>query len=289
MAVVRSTMLCQLKSAQLVPFTSRFLSTTTTKEGEDSAVKQDEKKQGWISRFLSGPSYNPDGVDKQSHSSMLADTEVIYELQTHDVRNGEKDKYLDYYKKYSTEVTKATPGNELIGSWNVLFGNQDQSIHLWRYDNGYNDVDHHIKALLHNNSVRSAEKDIASMCGRRRTILLRSFSYWGEVKPRSPTHIYDLRSYVLKPGTMIEWGNAWAKGITYRKEHNQNVAGFFAQVGQLYMVFHIWAYKDMAARQYIRQHTWSKPGWDSTVAYTVPLISRMQSKILVPNEFSHLQ
>ena len=36
------------------------------------------------------------------------------------------------------------------------------------------------------------------MCGRRRTILLRSFSYWGEPKPRSPTHIYDLRSYVLK-------------------------------------------------------------------------------------------
>uniref|UniRef100_A0AC35G5E4 NIPSNAP domain-containing protein n=1 Tax=Panagrolaimus sp. PS1159 TaxID=55785 RepID=A0AC35G5E4_9BILA len=200
MAVVRCTTLCQLNSARFVPFTSRFLSTTTTKEGEDSSIKQDEKRQGWISRFLSGPSYNPD---------------VIYELQTHDVRNGEKDKYLDYYKKYSTEATKATPGNELIGSWNVF--------------------------------------------------------------------------YVLKPGTMIEWGNAWAKGITYRKEHNQNVAGFFAQVGQLYMVFHIWAYKDMAARQYIRQHTWSKPGWDSTVAYTVPLISRMQSKILVPNEFSHLQ
>ena len=88
---------------------------------------------------------------------------------------------------------------------------------------------------------------------------------------------------------MIEWGNSWAKGISYRKEHNQNVGGFFAQVGQLYMVFHIWAYKDMAARQHIRQETWSKPGWDSTVAYTVPLISRMQSKILIPNEFSHLQ
>jgi hypothetical protein len=286
MAVVHRTVLTSTR--RILPISSRFFSTTTSKEGEDMNAKPPEKA-GWISRFLNGPSYNPDSVDKQSHSSMLADSEVIFELQTHDVRNGEREKYLDTYKKYSTEVTKATPGNELIGSWNVLFGNQDQSIHLWRYENGYNDVDQHIKALVHNNDVRLAEKNVSSMCGRRRTILLRSFSYWGEPKPRSPSHIYDLRSYVLKPGTMIEWGNAWAKGITYRKEHNQNVAGFFAQVGQLYMVFHIWAYKDMAARQNIRQDTWAKPGWDSTVAYTVPLISRMQSKILVPNEFSHLK
>lgn len=88
---------------------------------------------------------------------------------------------------------------------------------------------------------------------------------------------------------MIEWGNAWAKGINYRKEHNQNVAGFFAQVGQLYMVFHIWAYPSMTSRQHTRQTTWLKPGWDSTVAYTVPLIKKMQSKILVPNDFSYLK
>lgn len=29
---------------------------------------------------------------------------------------------------------------------------------------------------------------------------------------------------------MIEWGNAWATGITYRREHNQDVGGFFTKV-----------------------------------------------------------
>lgn len=67
---------------------------------------------------------------------------------------------------------------------------------------------------------------------------------------------------------MIEWGNAWSKGILYRKEFNQDVGGFFAQIGELYMVFHIWAYDSMVGRNTTRQHTWSKPGWDSTVAYT---------------------
>lgn len=36
---------------------------------------------------------------------------------------------------------------------------------------------------------------------------------------------------------MIEWGNNWARGINYRAN---KVAGFFSQIGQLYMVHHIW-------------------------------------------------
>lgn len=38
---------------------------------------------------------------------------------------------------------------------------------------------------------------------------------------------------------MIEWGNNWARGINYRR--NNAVAGFFSQIGQLYMVHHIWS------------------------------------------------
>lgn len=34
----------------------------------------------------------------------------------------------------------------------------------------------------------------------------------------------------VQPGSMIEWANSWAKGITYRRDANQDVGGFFAQV-----------------------------------------------------------
>lgn len=271
-------------ATQFYTLTVQQFSTKLT-DNKDATLEDEEKKQGWISRILSTPS----AVDKQSHSSMLSDTEAIYEFQTHDVKGGERDAYVQKYRDYAKEVNAAVPGNKLIGSWNVLFGNQDQSIHLWQYGGGYADVDRYIDSILHNNSVRVAEKDVNQLVRRRRSVLVRSFSYWGEPKPREPNHIYDLRTYVLQPGSMIEWGNAWAKGIQYRTEHNQNVAGFFTQIGQLYMVFHIWAYAGMVARQHIRQDTWLKPGWDSTVAYTVPLIKEMKSKILIPNDFSTLR
>jgi hypothetical protein len=36
---------------------------------------------------------------------------------------------------------------------------------------------------------------------------LLAFSYWPVMEPREGTNIYEMRSYRLKPGTMIEWGN----------------------------------------------------------------------------------
>ncbi|KAH7722636.1 Protein K02D10.1 b [Aphelenchoides avenae] len=239
--------------------------------------------QSWISRILTGPQANPAGLQSQSHSSLLAVSDCIYELQTHDAAAGKREEYLQTFGKFVGEAKNATPGLELVGSWTVMYGNQDQLIHLWRYNNGWADVDNFIRARTDNSALRKSENEVSGQSRRRRTVLVKPFSYWGEVRPREASHIYDLRSYVLKPGSMIEWGNAWARGITYRRDFNQDVGGFFAQVGQLYMVFHIWAYKSMQDRNKTRQHTWSKPGWDSTVALTVPLIKKMQSKVLIPN------
>lgn len=41
-------------------------------------------------------------------------------------------------------------------------------------------------------------------------------------------------------GTMIEWGNNWARAINFRKNNDEAFAGFFSQIGRLYNVHHIW-------------------------------------------------
>jgi len=63
------------------------------------------------------------------------------------------------------------------------------------------------------------------------------YSYWPEVslRPRVKSgarHIYELRSYHLKPGTMVEWGNFWARAIRLREYKNSEpYLGTFSQVG----------------------------------------------------------
>ena len=115
---------------------------------------------------------------------------------------------------------------------------------------------------------------------------LLSFSYWPVMEPRDGSNIYEMRSYRLKPGTMIEWGNNWARAINYRRNNNEAYAGFFSQIGRLYNVHHIWCYKSYQERKETRENAWRQPGWDECVAYTVPLIREMHCRILIPTEFS---
>jgi hypothetical protein len=54
-------------------------------------------------------------------------------------------------------------------------------------------------------------------------------------------HLYELRSYDLKPGTMVEWANYWSKAISLRDyKHTEAFMGTFSQVQKITLshVFH---------------------------------------------------
>lgn len=51
----------------------------------------------------------------------------------------------------------------------------------------------------------------------------------------------------------------------------------------------ILGYKNLEVRTQTREAAWMSPGWDECVAYTVPLIKEMQTKILHPTPFSPTQ
>jgi hypothetical protein len=51
----------------------------------------------------------------------------------------------------------------------------------------------------------------------------------------------------------------------------------------------MYAYTNLQARKEIRENAWSKPGWDECVANTVPLIRKMESKIMVSMTYSPLK
>lgn len=41
---------------------------------------------------------------------------------------------------------------ELVGSWSVIVGDQDQAFHVWRYVGGYAEIDR-ARSLLQKNAV----------------------------------------------------------------------------------------------------------------------------------------
>jgi hypothetical protein len=43
------------------------------------------------------------------------------------------------------------------------------------------------------------------------------FAFWPSSPPRHNGGVYELRSYQLIPGRLLEWENAWKRGLEARK------------------------------------------------------------------------
>ena len=73
---------------------------------------------------------------------------------------------------------------------------------------------------------------------RQENEFLKAFSYWPTPNKRTGGNIYDVRSYRVKPGSMYDWGNYWAKGINCRKNVRADIpyGGFFSQLVSFFSI-----------------------------------------------------
>ncbi|XP_065378375.1 protein NipSnap homolog 1 isoform X2 [Macaca fascicularis] len=266
---------------------------------------------------------------KDAHSTLLSkkETSNLYKIQFHNVKPEYLDAYNSLTEAVlpKLHLDEDYPCS-LVGNWNTWYGEQDQAglvaqwgvqwcdhglhslnllsssnpptsasrvagtaVHLWRFSGGYPALMDCMNKLKNNKEYLEFRRERSQMLLSRRNQLLLEFSFWNEPQPRLGPNIYELRTYKLKPGTMIEWGNNWARAIKYRQENQEAVGGFFSQIGELYVVHHLWAYKDLQSREETRNAAWRKRGWDENVYYTVPLVRHMESRIMIPLKISPLQ
>jgi len=279
MAVFLNNLKCALTPKLLAPVSSVGAKSF-------SSTSPDSSKKSWIPNFV-----RKIETPKDSSSNLLSDktSPVVYELQFHAVKPERMEDYIKQFTAFNKMMEAKGTGAQLCGSFTTEFGEQDEAVHLWRYDGGY-------PVLNRAASIYRTDKDFIEfrvarnqMLRHRRNQIVLPFSFWPFMSELEGNHIYELRSYTLKPGTQVEWGNNWARGLKVRKVHEKPVAGLFSHIGQMYQVHHIWAYSSLESRREQREAAWSRPGWDDVVAYTVPLIKTLSSRIMVPTPFSPLK
>jgi len=232
------------------------------------------------------------------HKEALTSTERIIEIQTHNVRPDLTDEYVRAHQNVVSFINsnqKGKGGLELncasLGNFNVIVGfDTDQYLHIWCYDQGYSNLDSDLQSLRNSSEFNKLNKEVAKCLNNRHNQVLLPFSFWPDVYMRKENnHIYELRTYDLKPGTMVEWGNYWARAIKMRDfKHSEPFIGMFSQVGELYNVKHIWCYDSFNDRKEAREVVWKKQQmqWSEIIAGTMPLINHMTSRIMIPLDYS---
>jgi len=238
-------------------------------------------------------SFSKEKEKSTSHSKLLSQDQSVYELVSDIVIPQQWDLYLAN-KKLQIDLTKSSPEfkSELVGSWGSVTGDTKfKAVHLYKYPDGWTDIDSDRMAKKQSSDFQAIFREGLPSINQQSSELTKAFSFWPSPDVREGGNVYDIRTYSLKPGSMYDWSNYWARGIQFRSSVRDDVpyCGLFTQLGQLHTIYHLWCYKSLADRKACREATWHYPEWNDIVANTLPLVNTMTTRILEPLEFSPTQ
>ncbi|RVX73119.1 hypothetical protein B0A52_02246 [Exophiala mesophila] len=243
---------------------------------------------GKLSSFIYG---TPEGqqLDKEmerSFSQVLARGKYVHSIVIHEVKPDKVDDYVELVGGWYPKMA-AIPENKvhLVGSWRTEVGECETFVHIWEYQRymGYHASLHNIS---HHPEFPAFEDKLKTLIYSKNISLMQEFSFWPTTPPRELGGLFELRSYTLHPGNLLEWETHWRKGLKARREVMEGVGAWFVQIGDLNTVHHLWQFADLEERKIRREQSWGIEGWGDTVHKTVPLIQSMKSKILVPLPWS---
>jgi len=258
------------------------------KEARQAETDTSTKRSGKLSSFIYG---TPEGqqLDKEmerSFSQVLARGKYVHSIVFHDVKPDKVDEYVDLVGKWYPKMAN-TPENKvhLVGSWRTEVGDCDTFVHIWEYQR-YTGYHASLHSISNHPDFPDFDKKLKSLITSKKVSLMQEFSFWPTTPPRKLGGLFELRSYTLHPGNLLEWETHWRQGLKARREVMEGVGAWFVQIGDLNTVHHLWQFADLEERKQRREQSWGVEGWADTVHKTVPLIQSMKSKILIPMPWS---
>ncbi|EEH34913.1 NIPSNAP family protein [Paracoccidioides lutzii Pb01] len=223
---------------------------------------------------------------ERSFSEVLARGKYVHSIVFHEVKPDKVDEYVDLVGQWYPKMAQIENNKvHLVGSWRTQVGDNDTFVHIWEYQR-YSGYHASLHAISEHPEFRAFDRRLKSLINSKRTSLMQEFSFWPTTPPRKLGGLFELRSYTLHPGNLLEWETHWRRGLHARREVMEGVGAWFVQIGELNTVHHLWQFADLEERKIRREKSWSIEGWADTVHKTVPLIQTMKSRILIPMPWS---
>jgi len=227
-------------------------------------------------------------LENQQHSKLVGRGKYIHDFETHRVKPDKRDEYKEAAERYYKGIQQDSRlGVKLTGNWETSVGDQDTFLHILEYEH-YGGYDKAIQ-LIRTSEHMDAYKAMLPFLMSRINQLNQEFAFLPTKPPQAEGGLFELRTYALQPGTLLEWENSWRRGIEARRKSVAPVGAWFSQIGRLHQVHHMWQYPNLQKRRDIREKAWQNDGWAETVSKTAQLARSMDAFILAPLSFSPLK
>ncbi|KAL8354982.1 hypothetical protein RB601_000671 [Gaeumannomyces tritici] len=259
-----------------------------TSRAAETASHEPARKLGPLTNLIYGTKEGRemDAQIEASFSQVLARGKYVHTIVFHEVKHDKTEEYMDLVGKWYPRIA-SDPENKvhLVGSWRTEVGDCNTFVHIWEYQR-YTGYHASLNIIAGHPEFPGFEKKLNSLIRSNNSSLMQEFSFWPTTPPRHLGGVFELRSYTLHPGNLLEWETHWRRGLKARREVMEGVGAWFVQIGELNTVHHLWQFADLEQRKITREKSWSISGWSETVHKTVPLIQSMKSRVLVPMPWS---
>jgi hypothetical protein len=95
--------------------------------------------------------------------------------------------------------------------------------------------------------------------------------------------IIEMRTYTLKPGTLVEAEKRFGEALPIRERHGKLAAFWHTEVGPLNQIIHVWAYDSFEHRSAVRGAAMKEQGWPPPIS---EFITDMKNEVFHPAPFS---
>lgn len=206
---------------------------------------------------------------------------MIYEFRTYQIKPGSLPELLSRFGEAYEHRKKYSP---LAAFWYTEIGPLNQIIHVWPYADAGDRERIRAEASKDPNWPPKLHEFLVTMHSE----IFVPFSFSPELKPGKMGPIFEMRSYIVVPGTgMPATMERWEKQLPQRTALSPLAFVGYTDAGPLNKYIHIWPYESLEKRGEIRKtavetKAWPPPGGAGT------LISQ-ENKIMLPAAFSPLQ
>ncbi|KAI5294834.1 hypothetical protein KEM52_003061 [Ascosphaera acerosa] len=245
-------------------------------------------KRGRLSNLIYGTAEGRklDSDIERSFSEVVARGKYVHSIVFHEVKPHKVQEYAELVGNWYPKMAAIDANRvKLVGSWRTQVGDNDTFVHIWEYQ-GYEGYHSSLHEIGQHPEFADFDRRLKKLIKSKKTSMMQEFSFWPTTPPRQLGGIFELRSYTLHPGQLLEWETYWRRGLHARREVMEGVGAWFVQIGELNTVHHLWQYANLEERKTQRETSWNIQGWAETVHKTVPLIQTMKSRILVPMPWS---
>ncbi|KAI9660838.1 MAG: hypothetical protein M1829_006448 [Trizodia sp. TS-e1964] len=285
-------------SASLAPNSSSHASHGAAASAAHPAQEDGSKRKGALSSLIYG-THEGQQMDKEierSFSQVLSRGKYVHSIVFHKVKPDKVDEYTELVGQWYPRMAKKEKNRvNLVGSWRTEVGDCDtfsqfplpKTLQTSKRSNSrYQGYHASLHSIASHPEFPAFDSKLKTLISSKKTSLMQEFSFWPTTSPRQLGGLFELRSYTLHPGNLLEWESHWRRGLKARREVMEGVGAWFVQIGELNTVHHLWQFADLEERKLRRERSWGIEGWGETVHKTVPLIQSMRSRILIPMPWS---